>query len=73
MLAAFNEREKAYAVGNLRASLASGNSWEAAIFAKNLWNQEYRIFAFDLSSLGTIAQSYNRPRTIGAQFRYNFN
>lgn len=73
VLAAFNEREKAYAVGNLRASLASGNSWEAAIFAKNLWNQEYRIFAFDLSSLGTIAQSYNRPRTIGAQFRYNFN
>ena len=72
VLAAFNEREDAYAFGNLRMSLAQDDVWEAALFVKNIWNEEYRNFAFDLSSLGTIAQSYVRPRTIGLQFRYNF-
>jgi len=73
VLSAPNEREGAYTVGNLRVSLASEDgSWEAALFAKNLWNERYRIFAFDLSSIGTIAQSFVRPRTIGASFRYNF-
>lgn len=72
VLAAFDEREGAYAFGNLRMSLAQDDVWEAALFVKNIWNEEYRNFAFDLSSLGTIAQSYVRPRTVGLQFRYNF-
>lgn len=73
VLSAPNEREDSYSTGELRVGLAPlDGRWEAAIFAKNIWNEEYRIFAFDLSSLGTIAQSYARDRTVGVNFRYNF-
>jgi iron complex outermembrane recepter protein len=73
LLASPDELEKAYATGDLRLSLSSDDkSWEAAIFAKNIWNEKYRIFAYDLSAFGTIAQSYNRPRTVGVSLRRNF-
>lgn len=74
VLAAQDEREGAYQIGDLRLSLAdSAGKWEFAVFAKNLWNTRYRIFAYDLSNpFGTIAQVYNRPRTVGASFKVTY-
>jgi iron complex outermembrane receptor protein len=73
-ISAPDEREGAWSSGDLRISLGSqSGSWEAAIFARNLWNDHHRIWAYDLSTFGTAAQIYARPRTIGASFRYNFN
>ncbi len=73
-ISAPDEREGAWASGDLRISLGSQNgSWEAAVFARNLWNNHHRIWAYDLSTFGTAAQIYARPRTIGVSFRHNFN
>ena len=73
LIGSADEQEKTYAVGDLRLSIASrSGNWEGALFIKNLWDTRYRMFAFDLSSLGTITQVYNRPRTIGFSFRRAF-
>ncbi|MGC4252492.1 MAG: TonB-dependent receptor [Sphingobium sp.] len=67
-------REPSYAVGNLRLSVADiDDKWTFAVFAKNLWNEKYRLYTLDSAQFyGSIMSLYNEKRWFGAQLRYNF-
>jgi len=63
-----------YDVWNARASYISEN-WEASIFVRNLADEEYWTYAFDMS--GYIAgneavRGYGPPRWAGVNFKYNW-
>lgn len=73
-IAAPTELEDGYMAGDLRLSLsAEDGSWEAALFAKNISNNERRVWAYDLATFGTTAQIPVRPRSFGISFRRKFN
>jgi iron complex outermembrane receptor protein len=58
---------------NGRVSWIPVKSWELAAWAKNMTNQVYRIYAFDLTqTLGYIQEAYHAPRTIGASLTKTF-
>ena len=62
-----------YAIGNLRFGLRSSESWEAAIFINNVWNQRAEL-ALDRErgGEGRVAYLINQPRTIGVNLRTEF-
>ena len=66
--------ENGYAVVNARISYATADQkWEAAIFANNLFDEEYLVQTFDLATvLGMTEQYYGLPRWIGGSIAYNF-
>lgn len=68
------EREGSYTVANARIGYAgSGDRWEIAAFVNNLFEEEYRVFAFDTSLFaGTVGGVYARPRTWGLTASYRF-
>lgn len=51
-----------------------GETWELAFFARNLFDEERLIYAFDITfpGNGLAKQTYGPPRWMGAQLRVNF-
>ena len=62
---------------DLRVALAPlSDQWELALMARNLFDEQELSFGFDMPFFGgvygTANGSYNRPRTLSIQARYNF-
>ena len=62
---------------DLRVALAPINAqWELAVMARNLFDEQEFAFGFPMAiygdTYGTSNGSYNRPRTVAIQARYNF-
>ena len=68
------EQEDAYAVANARLSYESGSGrWGVAAFVNNLFEEKYRVYAFDSSLFaGVVAGVYARPRWYGLSATYRF-
>ncbi|MBT8447177.1 MAG: TonB-dependent receptor, partial [Gammaproteobacteria bacterium] len=66
--------ENGYAVGNARASYTTNDEkWEAAIFVKNIADEEYLVQTFDLGGiLGMTEEFYGLPRWVGGSIAYRF-
>lgn len=63
-----------YELYNARVAFQSADeTWELALWGKNLTDEEYVIHSADLSDLGSIATSdiLGNPRTYGVTFTYN--
>lgn len=59
-------------LANARVSFIPANDkYEFSIFAKNVFDRDIRVYAFDLSLLGYIENNYTAPRWVGASFKYN--
>ena len=57
---------------NGRLSLNSRNdNWSAAVYVRNLFDEEYEVGGFRGGAFGNIAQ-FGRPRTYGVNLKYNF-
>jgi iron complex outermembrane receptor protein len=67
-------KEGAYTKLNARLSwLSSDERWEVAAWVKNLTDEAYRIYAFDLTAdLGYIQDTYHAPRMYGVTVGVNF-
>ena len=65
-----------YTLWNARASYSQAhgdNDWEVSVFVKNLADEEYFTYLFDLSAFfGYSLLIYGPPRWAGGQFRYNW-
>jgi iron complex outermembrane receptor protein len=68
------EQEDAYTVANARLSYDSGDGrWGVAVFVDNLFEEKYRVYAFDSSLFaGVVAGVYARPRWYGLSATYRF-
>jgi iron complex outermembrane recepter protein len=68
------EREDSYAVANARIGYAAPDGrWEVAAFVNNLFEEEYRVYAFDSSLFaGVVAGVYAKPRTWGVTGSWRF-
>lgn len=63
-----------YELFNARVAFQSADeTWELALWGKNLTDEEYSVTTADLSVLGSIATSdiLGNPRTYGVTFTYN--
>jgi iron complex outermembrane receptor protein len=67
-------KEGSYMVGNVRASWTSADSqWTATVFVENVTDEEYRLYAFDLTGLAGLSQEvWSRPRWAGVTVGYRF-
>ena len=61
-----SSHQRSYGIGNLRAGVQAEN-WAFQVFVTNIWNE----FA-DLGDDNFGGFHRNQPRTIGADFRFNF-
>jgi iron complex outermembrane receptor protein len=68
------EEEDSYAVANARVSYDSDSGrWGVAAFVENLFEEEYRVYAFDSSLFaGVVAGVYGKPRWYGLSATYRF-
>jgi iron complex outermembrane receptor protein len=68
------EQEDAYTVANARLSYDSSNGrWGVAAFVNNLFEEKYRVYAFDSSLFaGVVAGVYAKPRWYGLSATYRF-
>jgi iron complex outermembrane receptor protein len=68
------EQERAYSIANARVGYAgAGGGWEVAAFVNNLFQEKYRVYAFDSSLFaGVVAGVYGKPRTWGVTATYRF-
>jgi iron complex outermembrane receptor protein len=68
------EKEKGYTVANARVGYAAPDGrWEVAAFVNNLFEEEYRVYAFDSSLFaGVVAGVYAKPRTWGVTASFRF-
>jgi iron complex outermembrane receptor protein len=68
------EQEKGYTLANARVGYAGpGGRWEVAAFVNNLFEEEYRVYAFDSSLFaGVVAGVYGKPRIWGVTASYRF-
>ncbi|MGQ0430138.1 MAG: TonB-dependent receptor [Gammaproteobacteria bacterium] len=68
------EAEESYAVANARIGYgAEDGRWEIAAFVNNLFEEEYRVYAFDSSLFsGVVAGVYGKPRTWGLTASWRF-
>jgi len=65
--------EDAYWLWNARVSWTSTDEkWEVAAFGRNLGDEQYMVYAFDLSFFGFNEEMLGTPRAYGidATFRY---
>ena len=63
------EVQESYQTGDLRFGL-EGEKWSASIFIDNVWDERAGLF---LSNRWAVQrQAVNRPRTVGAQIRFDF-
>jgi iron complex outermembrane receptor protein len=67
-------KEGAYTKLNARLSwMSNDDRWEVAAWVRNLTDERYRIYAFDLTAdLGYIQDTYATPRTYGVSLGVNF-
>jgi iron complex outermembrane receptor protein len=68
------EQEDSYTVANARIGYAAPDGrWELAAFVNNLFEEEYRVYAFDSSLFaGVVAGVYAKPRTYGLTASWRF-
>jgi iron complex outermembrane recepter protein len=68
------EQEESYTVANARIGYAApGGRWEVAAFVNNLFEEEYRVYAFDSSLFaGVVAGVYAKPLTWGVTASVRF-
>ncbi len=68
------EQEDSYTVANARIAYGAGDGrWEVAAFVNNLFEEEYRVYAFDSSLFaGVVAGVYAKPRTYGVTASFRF-
>jgi iron complex outermembrane receptor protein len=68
------ERERAYSLTNARVGYETPDRrWEFAGFVNNLFEKQYRVYAFDSSLFaGVVAAVYGKPRTWGFTATYRF-
>jgi iron complex outermembrane receptor protein len=68
------EKEKGYTVANARIGYgAPDGRWEIAAFVNNLFEEEYRVYAFDSSLFsGVVAGVYGKPRWYGVTASFRF-
>ena len=68
------EREGGYAVANARIGFTTADDRvSVAVFVNNLFNRQYRVYAFDGSLYwGDTLGVYAKPQTWGVNLRYNF-
>jgi iron complex outermembrane receptor protein len=68
------ESEGSYTVTNARVGWESaGRRWEVAAFVNNVFEEKYRVYAFDSSLFsGVVAGVYAKPRTWGLTATYRF-
>ncbi|WP_354694308.1 TonB-dependent receptor [Elongatibacter sediminis] len=68
-------REDGYDVWNARLTYYSqDDTWSVSAFVNNLFEEEYRVYSFDVTNLFGFNQvAYGRPRWAGVSFRYNLN
>jgi iron complex outermembrane receptor protein len=68
------EQEDSYTVANARVSYdGAGGHWGVAAFVNNVFDEEYRVYAFDSSLFaGVVAGVYAKPRTWGFSATYRF-
>lgn len=67
-------KEDGYTVVNFRGSYTAGDgAWEVYAFVNNAFEEEYKVYTFDFSSLfGFNQQAYGPPRWWGVGARVNF-
>lgn len=64
-----------YTVVNTRLNYRHSKNWEASLFVKNLGDEEYYTYAFDVSGLvGPVEtiRAYAPPRWVGGSIRYTW-
>ena len=68
------EQEDSYTVANARVSYDSDSGrWGVAAFVNNLFEEKYRVYAFDSSLFaGVVAGVYAKPRWYGLSATYRF-
>jgi iron complex outermembrane receptor protein len=68
------EEEDSYVVTNARLSYDSDSGrWGVAAFVNNIFEEEYRVYAFDSSLFaGVVAGVYAKPRWYGLSATYRF-
>ncbi len=68
------EKEKSYTVANARIGYgAPDGRWEVAAWVNNLFEEEYRVYAFDSSLFsGVVAGVYGKPRWYGVTASFRF-
>jgi iron complex outermembrane receptor protein len=67
-------REGGYWLRNGRVSWTSADvQWEVAAFGRNLGDEEYMVYAFDLSFFGFNEEMIGTPRGYGLEFMYRPN
>ena len=68
------EAEESYTVANARIGYAAPDGrWEIAAFVNNLFEEEYRVYAFDSSLFaGVVAGVYGKPLTYGLTVSWRF-
>ncbi|PHR95666.1 MAG: TonB-dependent receptor [Oceanobacter sp.] len=66
--------QKSYAIVNLRATytLYTDSDWQASIFVKNVFDEEYLMYNLDLGFAGINEQVYAPPRQVGISLKYEF-
>lgn len=65
--------QDSYGVANARVSYTSGDeSWQVALWAKNVLDEEYSAFRLDVSSLAICSCAPAAPRWIGATASYRW-
>lgn len=66
-------REDNYWLWNARASWMSADErWEVAAFGRNLGDEEYMVYAFDLSFFGFNEEMIGTPRGYGVELTYRY-
>ena len=65
--------QEAYTLANARIALQPDDDrWEAALFVKNLTDEEYIVDAFDVADFGYDELVYGNPQTYGISLSYKF-
>ncbi len=65
--------EPAYSVWNASLSYAaSDGGFGMSVYARNLFDEEYRLYDLDLGLIGFIEQAFGPPRQLGVTVSYRF-
>ncbi|MFU8817891.1 MAG: TonB-dependent receptor, partial [Pseudomonadales bacterium] len=65
-------RQGSYWMLNARVTWRSAEHWEVAAWARNVLNEEYLTYAFDLPGFGSHRQTLGAPRSYGLEAAYRF-
>ncbi|MCB1729938.1 MAG: TonB-dependent receptor [Halieaceae bacterium] len=68
-----NTKIPSFTVYNGRVSFSDHQDrYEVSVFAKNMFNEKYYTYAFDIAANGFTEQTLGPPRWVGVEGRYNF-